>query len=84
MTIRLKRPATTPNPEEVGDPNGQRVEARLVKPVAREHDREVHAGHDDRGPHRGAEAEPQRGAEDDEPVQEIEVGRVAPRRRPRS
>ena len=62
--------------QEVGDPNGQRVEARLVQPVAREHDREVHAGHDDRGPHRGAEAEPQRGTEDDEPVQEIEVGRV--------
>ncbi len=62
--------------DEVGDPNGQRVEARLVQPVAREHDREVHAGHDDRGPHRGAEAEPQRGTEDDEPVQEIEVGRV--------
>ena len=34
--------------DEVGDPHRQRFEARRVQPISRKHDREVHAGHDER------------------------------------
>ncbi len=63
--------------DEVGDVRRKELANGVADRRRGEHDRQVHAGHDDRRPDRGAKTEAQGRPKDDEAVEQVRVDRRA-------